>query len=103
MQRRVDRAHAASSPGILLSSPPGRLYHWGTPSGESVDSVLEWGRNLLAIEVKLSDRARFADARGLERFLETHPACRAGVLIYAGREIVRLGEKLIAVPWTAIA
>ena len=52
--QRMDRAHAASSPGILLSAQPGRLCHWGSQAGASVDFVLEWGRNLLAIEVKLS-------------------------------------------------
>ena len=89
--------------GILLSSQPGRLYHWGSQAGTSVDFVLEWGRSLLAIEVKLSQTARYDDVRGLERFLASHPACRAGLLVYAGSEIVRLGEKLVAVPWTAIA
>jgi hypothetical protein len=63
----------------------------------------EWGRSLLAIEVKLSQTARYDDVRGLERFLASHPACRAGVLVYAGNETVRLGEKIVAVPWTAIA
>jgi len=90
-------------PGILLSSQTGRLYHWGSQAGTSVDFVLEWGRSLLAIEVKLSQTARYDDVRGLERFLASHPACRAGLLVYAGDEIVRLGEKIVAVPWTAIA
>jgi hypothetical protein len=31
------------------------------------------------------------------------PICRAGVLVYVGDEIVQLGERLVAVPWTAIA
>ncbi|MCX6092369.1 MAG: DUF805 domain-containing protein [Candidatus Bipolaricaulota bacterium] len=31
------------------------------------------------------------------------PGCPAGVLVYAGSEIVQLGEKIVAVPWTAIA
>jgi hypothetical protein len=86
-----------------LSSQPGRLYHWGSQAGASVDFVLEWGRSLLAIEVKLSQTARYDDVRGLGRFLESHPACRAGLLVYAGSEIVRLDEKIVAVPWTAIA
>ena len=93
----------AWSPGILLSAQPGRLYHWGSQAGASVDFVLEWGRSLLAIEVKLSQTARYDDVRGLERCLASHPACRAGLLVYAGNEIVRLGEKIVAVPWTAIA
>ena len=88
----------AWSPGVVLSS-----YHRGSQAGASVDFVLEWGRSLLAIEVKLSQTARYDDVRGLERFLESHSACRVGVLVYAGSEIVRLGEKTVAVPWTAIA
>jgi hypothetical protein len=65
--------------------------------------VVERRRSLLAIEVKLSLTARYDDFRGLERFLASHSACRAGVLVYGGREIVRLGEKIVAVPWTALA
>jgi len=93
----------AWSAGILLSSRPGRLYHWGSQAGACVDFVLEWGRTLLAIEVKLSRTARYDDVCDLERFLASHSACRAGVLICAGSEIIRLGQKLVAVPWTAIA
>jgi len=93
----------AWSAGILLSSQPGRLCHWGSQAGACVDFVLEWGRSLLAIEVKLSQTARYDDVRGLGRFLESHPACRAGVLVCAGSEIVRLDEKIVAVPWTVIA
>jgi hypothetical protein len=55
------------------------------------------------MEVKLSQTARYDDVRGLERFLASHPACRADVLVYAGSEIVRLGERIVAVPWAAIA
>ena len=94
--------HHLQAAGDLLL-PPGRLYHWGKPNGESVDFVLEWGRSLLAVEVKLSRTARYADVLGLRRFLERHPSCRAGVLVYAGSEIVRLAERIVAVPWTALA
>jgi hypothetical protein len=83
--------------------PLGRVVHWGSQAGASVDFVLEWGRSLLAIEVKLSQTARYDDVRGLERFLASHPNCRAGALVYAGTEIVRLGERIVAVPWTALA
>ena len=85
-----------------MSSQPGRLYHWGSQAGTSVDFVLEWGRSLLAIEVKLSKTACYDDVRGLERFLGSHPARHAGVLVYAGNESVRLGEKIVAVPWVAL-
>jgi hypothetical protein len=55
------------------------------------------------MEVKLSQTARYDDVRGLERLLESHPTCRSGLLVYAGNEIVRLGEKIVAVLGTAIA
>lgn len=86
-----------------LLVPPGRLYHWSPQVGTSVDFVLEWGRSLLAIEVKLAQTARYDDVGGLKRFLASYPACRAGLLVYAGRETVRLGEKTVAVPWSALA
>jgi hypothetical protein len=44
-----------------------------------------------------------SSSRGLERFLESHPPCHSGLLVYAGSEIVRLGERIVAVPWTAMA
>ena len=72
-------------------------------AGHPTTLCREWGRSLLAIEVKLSQTARYDDVRGLGRFLESHPACCAGVLVYAGSEIVRLDEKIVAVPWTVIA
>lgn len=85
-----------------LLSPPGRIYHWRTISGE-VDFVVEWGRRLVAVETKLATRARYADVRALELFLTQHEGCQAGILVYCGEETVRLGEKIIAVPWQALA
>jgi len=86
-----------------LLSPPGRIYHWRTASGKEVDFVVEWGRRLVAVEAKLTTRVRYADARGLELFLAEHPGCKAGVLVYWGEEVVRLGERIIAVPWETLA
>jgi hypothetical protein len=61
--------------------------------------VIESGRRCLPIEVKAARRARLDDASGLEGFLEEHPkAASFGVLLYAGREVVRLTERIVAVP-----
>jgi len=86
-----------------LMSPPARIHYWRTVTGQEVDFVLEWGRSLVAFECKLSARARFEDAKTLNAFLDDYSECTAGVLVYTGNEIVRLGKRIIALPWTVFA
>ena len=86
-----------------LLSPRRRLYYWRTASGEEVDFILERGRQLLAIEVKLAQTPRYSDCGGLATFLREYPETRAGLLVHAGPEIRRLDEKIIAVPWQWLA
>jgi len=83
-------------------TPSGRLYFWRTLEGNEVDFVLEHGRRLLAIEVKLSDNLGYRDSAGLRLFLEKHPRTSAGLLIYGGREVKRLDEKIVAIPWQLV-
>ncbi len=85
-----------------LMSPPARLHYWRTVTGQEVDFVLERGRSLVAFECKLSSRARFEDAKSLNAFLDDYPECSAGVLVYTGNEIVRLGKRVIALPWSVL-
>jgi hypothetical protein len=35
--------------------------------------------------------------------MSEYDRCKAGVLIYAGDEIVRLGERIVALPWQVLA
>jgi len=86
-----------------LLRPPARLHYWRTVTGAEVDFVLEWGRSLLAFEVKLGRTARHQDAKSLRLFLSEYPGCALGVLVYCGDEIVRLGEKIVALPWQVLA
>ena len=86
-----------------LMTPAGRLYFWRTQRGAEVDFVLEHGRRLVAIEVKRSEKLRYADADGLRAFLDEYPEAGAGIILYSGGEILRMGPKIIAVPWTEIA
>lgn len=84
-------------------APQGRLYYWRTVSGQEVDFVLEWGRQLLAFEAKLTNSPRFSDTENLRLFLEEYPETSAGILIHTGAEIRRLHEKIIALPWRLLA
>ncbi len=85
-----------------LMTPPGRLYFWRTQASVEVDFVLEYGRKLLAIEVKRTNHPGYADASGLRAFLKEYPQASGGLLIHSGREIRRLDQNIIAVPWTEI-
>lgn len=85
-----------------LMTPSARLYFWRTIDGTEVDFVLEHGRRLLAIEVKLTSNLGYRDTAGIRLFLEAHPKASGGLIVYGGNEIKRLDEKIIAVPWTLI-
>ena len=61
-----------------------QLHYWRTSTGDEVDFVLYGERGLLAIEVKMTDRIREADLRGLLRFGEDYPMARRQ-LIYLGK------------------
>ena len=85
-----------------LMTPSARLYFWRTLEGNEVDFVLEYGRRLLAIEVKLTGNPGYRDTAGLRLFLEKHPKASGGLIVYGGKEIKRLDEKIIAIPWSLV-
>jgi len=86
-----------------LMSPSARLYYWRTRTGKEVDFVIEHGRKLLGIETKLASSVGFRDAGNLHHFLKEYPEAAGGLILYNGNEVCRLGEKILAMPWTMIA
>lgn len=78
--------------------PEARLYFWTIQGRQEVDFIIEAGRDCLALEVKLAARWQDRDLAGLRAFLAATPHCKTAVLGYNGREPVRLGEKLWALP-----
>lgn len=85
-----------------LMTPPARLYFWRTRNGQEVDFVMEHGRRLLAVEVKRATQVNYGDAASLRAFLDEYPEACGGLLLYGGRAIRRLGEKIVALPWTIV-
>jgi uncharacterized protein len=85
-----------------LMTPPARLFNWRTQAGQEVDFVLEYGRKVLAIEVKQTSRPGYGDTNGLKAFLADHPDAVGGLLLHAGTETRWLGERIMAVPWTMV-
>ncbi|MDY6876303.1 MAG: hypothetical protein SWK90_08900 [Chloroflexota bacterium] len=45
----------------------------------------------------------YGDAASLRAFLDEYPEASGGLLLYGGKAIRRLGEKIVALPWTQIA
>lgn len=83
--------------------PRPELFFWRTRSGEEVDFVIERGRRLLPIELKLGARPRLSDTRGIDAFIEAHPkAAPFGLLIHGGREVEPLTDRVLAVPLEAV-
>lgn len=85
-----------------LMTPRARLYFWRTQSGDEVDFVIEHGRRVAAIEVKMTDTPSYRHAEGLRKFISQNEETTIGILLHCGQEIRRLDEKIIAVPWSYI-
>jgi uncharacterized protein len=75
-----------------------RILFWHVQGRYEVDFVIEAGNSCLAIEVKSSAKWNDKDLAGLKTFIAATPHCIAAVLAYNGAEMVKLGERLWAVP-----
>jgi len=82
-----------------MMKPRASLHYWRTTTGKEVDFVLEHGKKLLALEVKMTDTPSVRDIRNLLIFIDEHPETVIGVLVHTGSEIKWLHSKVIAVPW----
>ncbi len=85
-----------------LLTPRGRLHFWRTQTGDEVDFVIEHGRRVVGIEVKMTDAPGYRHAAGLAKFLGEHPQAVGGILLHSGQQIRRLDEKIVAVPWSLL-
>ena len=85
---------------VNLLTPRAKIYSWRTQNGDEVDFVIEYGRKLVAIEVKLTDNPGYRHTSGLRQFIQAHPDCVWGFLLHGGPQISQLGEKIIALPWS---
>lgn len=85
---------------ISFESESMTLYGWRTQSGQEVDFLIEKGERLLAIEVKWSQHI---DKSVLHSFKALRDQLRdklvMGIVLYRGKDVLLLNEKLIAVPY----
>lgn len=89
---------------LSFSGVRANLLHFRTSDGKEVDFILERPDGTLAgIEVKTSTRVGTADFKGLRELQKaTGDDLQCGVVLYAGKDVVPFGEKLFAVPVSAL-
>lgn len=72
--------------------------YWNIQGRFEVDFILEVGRETIAVEVKYGTRWGENDLKGLKAYIGSSKNCRAGFLVYNGTEVLKLEDKLWAVP-----
>jgi len=76
------------------------LYHYRQHSGAEVDLIIEKDGLLFPVEIKSSSRVHPMDARSISIFQEKMGSrAQVGLVVYAGGEVLRLGDRCIAVPF----
>ncbi len=78
------------------------LYFWSIQGRFEVDFIVETEGKCIAIEVKSGGRWGDKDLTGLRTFISSTPHCVAGILAYNGRNAVKLGERLWAIPLSIV-
>ena len=86
-----------------LMTPRPRIYYWRTLTGREVDFVIEQGRAVLPVEVKLTKKPNYGDARNIRFFLDEYPKASLGVLVHTGSDVRLLDRDIVAIPWTLLA
>lgn len=74
------------------------LYFYRDSNGNEADLVLDWGRHLTPVEVKMSQTLRTEHIRGLSRVV-TALGARQAYLLSQAPEAVAFGEGVLGRPW----
>lgn len=83
---------------ISTHLPEARLGYWSVQGRFEVDFILEIDRQTVAIEVKYSSRIGQSDLSGLNAYLGSAKNCLGGILAYNGTEVIKIKNRIWAVP-----
>jgi len=67
-----------------------------------IDFILEKEKKIVAIEAKMKDSVRYDDYRNLLFFLEKFKNTSFGIVIYTGKDVVKITDKIYYIPWDLI-
>ncbi len=85
---------------IYASLEGGKVYYFRTHGRDGeVDFIYEKGKEIYAIEVKLSKNIDFSDIKNILKFREYKKELKFAFVIYTGNKILELTENIFAVPW----
>jgi len=80
-----------------------KFYHFRNKDKVEVDIIIEKNRQLAGIEIKAAATVTLQDFKGLTKLKEASgEKFAAGVVFYDGERILSFGEKLFAVPISAL-
>jgi len=85
-----------------LMVPKGKIYYYREVNQKEVDFVIEYGKKKIVIEVKLTDSPNYGDTKGLRYFMGEYADTKSAILIHAGGEVKKFGDKIISVPWSIL-
>lgn len=75
------------------------LYFYRSSGGMEVDFLICGHNKILPVEVKMSDKVSYSDARHLETFMKEHKKVTdISIIIYRGRELLEVRPGIWAVP-----
>jgi predicted AAA+ superfamily ATPase len=80
-------------------TPRAQLHYWRLTTGKEIDFVIEYGKKLLALEVKMTDNPTIRDIHTILAFLQDYPETILGILVTSSNVIKWLHSKVITVPW----
>jgi len=81
-----------------LLTPKPNIYYWRTQKGDEIDLIIEYGNSITAFEIKAASQVRYEDTRSLQLFMTNHSSKSLGIVLYNGKEIKKLGDRLFAMP-----
>lgn len=89
---------------LSWTDEPIRLYHYRDRDGYEVDAILESGSGeVVAIEIKAAETVRAGDFAGIRRLQRRlGEQLVAGVVLYAGSQALPFGDRLRALPISAL-
>jgi predicted AAA+ superfamily ATPase len=79
----------------------GDVMYFRTQGGREreVDFVLEKGKRILGIEVKLAKTVSMGDIDNLLFLKDASKSFACGLVVYSGTEIRQLTQNIFAIPW----
>jgi len=80
-----------------------KVNYWRTSGGAEVDCVIDFGGEVIPIEIKSSSKVGIGELKGLKNFLEEYSEiAKIGYVITTGERKEKLAKNIVALPWSCL-